>query len=343
MDITHCIQAILSKAGNHIHGRDSEDSELTYSSIVEWKQVCGLLSVPPGGATVDDGNDENVNNKSKNELATQDENSQPKNINDVDNNNKSKSTGENNNVHDNNTTSSEPPNRKEWYQTGYEYWEDESNCPATVDGVLGGFASLSQHDLMGSKKFLMDLKSEIRPELKFGREENGGAMTRACECGAGIGRVTKGLLLPLGLSQCDLIEPSPRLLSSAPAYLGDTYSSQCRFFCTGLQDFEPRPNTYDIIWIQWVIGYLTDDDLVEFLKRCALALKSGGGVVVIKDNTCEEEAFIVDRDDASVVRSLPYVLGLVELAGMRVVYQRYQEGFPESIFPVPIIALKPKT
>lgn len=65
--------------------------------------------------------------------------------------------------------------------------------------------------------------------------------------------------------------------------------------------------------------------------------------MVIKDNTCEEEAFIVDRDDASVVRSLPYVLGLVELAGMRVVYQRYQEGFPESIFPVPMIALEPKT
>ncbi len=186
IDITHRVQAILFKAGNHIHGRDSEESELTYSSIVEWKQVSGLLTVPMAGATVNDDYDDD-NDKPKKELDTRLENSET-NINcDVDRNSKSRSRSEckceSNHVHDNNTRSSEPPNRKEWYQTGYNYWEDESNCPATVDGVLGGFASISQKDLQGSEKFLMDLKSEIRPELKFERE--GGATTRACECGAG--------------------------------------------------------------------------------------------------------------------------------------------------------------
>jgi protein N-terminal methyltransferase len=98
---------------------------------------------------------------------------------------------------------------------------------------------------------------------------------------------------------------------------------------------------YDIIWIQWVIGYLTDDDLVDFLKRCALSLRRGG-VVIVKDNTCEQEAFIVDRDDGSSTRSLPYILAIAELAGYRVVYLRFQEDFPSSIFPVPIIALEPR-
>lgn len=157
----------------------------------------------------------------------------------------------------------------------------------------------------------------------------------------GIGRVSKGLLLPIGITQCDLVEPSPRLISSAPEYMGDRYSAKCRFFCMGLQDFEPKPQSYDIIWIQWVIGYLTDDDLVAFFKRCAVGLRKGG-VVVIKDNTCEADAFIVDKDDASATRSLPYILALVELAGMRVVYQQYQEGFPDTIFPVPMLALEPK-
>lgn len=159
-------------------------------------------------------------------------------------------------------------------------------------------------------------------------------------CMIGIGRVTKGLLLPLGVTHCDLVEPSPRLISSAPDYLGDN-SAKCRYFCKGLQDFEPKEHTYDIIWIQWVIGYLTDDDLVDFLKRCAVALRRGG-VVVIKDNTCEQEAFIVDRDDASSTRSFPYILAIAELAGLRVVYQRFQEDFPTNIFPVPIIALEPR-
>ena len=90
-----------------------------------------------------------------------------------------------------------------------------------------------------------------------------------------------------------------------------------------------------------MIGYLTDDDLVSFLKRCVVGLREGG-VVVIKDNTCESEAFIVDRDDASSTRSCPYILAIAELAGLRVVYQRIQEDFPQSIFPVPIIALEPK-
>jgi len=137
------------------------------------------------------------------------------------------------------------------------------------------------------------------------------------------------------------VEPSPRLISSAPDYLGDQYSSKCRYFCKGLQDFEPKEDSYDIIWIQWVIGYLTDDDLVDFLKRCSVGLRKGG-VLALKDNTCEQEAFIIDRDDASSTRSLPYILAIAELAGFRVVYQEFQEDFPDNIFPVPIIALEPK-
>jgi hypothetical protein len=43
-------------------------------------------------------------------------------------------------------------------------------------------------------------------------------LDRVADCGAGIGRVTKNLLLP----RCrvvDLVEQSPRLLAAAPAYL----------------------------------------------------------------------------------------------------------------------------
>jgi hypothetical protein len=85
--------------------------------------------------------------------------------------------------------------RQQWYKTGFDYWEDESNCPATVDGVLGGFACLSKTDLDGSSDFMTYLKSTIRPELKLTEEDNGGNPTRACECGAGkcgiIGHITQ--------------------------------------------------------------------------------------------------------------------------------------------------------
>jgi protein N-terminal methyltransferase len=162
----------------------------------------------------------------------------------------------------------------------------------------------------------------------------------ACECGAGIGRVSRGLLLPLGVPRCDLVESSEKLLSQAPAFIGDPESSRCRFLCQGLQEWTPLPNTYSIIWIQWVLCYLTDDDIVAFLKRCGKALIAHG-VIVLKENTCEGgETFVLDKDDASVTRSLPYWLQLIEDSGLRLIQQEMQRNFPEELFPVPMLALE---
>ena len=30
------------------------------------------------------------------------------------------------------------------------------------------------------------------------------------------------------------------------------------YFAVGLQDFHPEEGRYDVIWIQWVMGHLTD-------------------------------------------------------------------------------------
>ncbi len=54
------------------------------------------------------------------------------------------------------------------------------------------------------------------------------------------------------------------------------------FYCSGMQDFN-FTETYDVIWIQWVIGHLHDADLVNFLLKCKSAL-SPGGLICIKDN-----------------------------------------------------------
>jgi len=121
----------------------------------------------------------------------------------------------------------------------------------------------------------------------------------------------------------------------------------------GLQDFNPAPETYDVVWIQWVIGYLTDLDLVQYFRRMALSLRKPDGFIVLKDNVCADGAFIVDRDDSSLTRSLPYLMELVKESGLRVVKQssgemgnkngemlKIQDDFPDNIFPVPMIALE---
>ncbi len=111
-----------------------------------------------------------------------------------------------------------------WYCQSSDFYED--NCPTTVDGVLGNLGWLSDDDLQGSRHFIDQL--QIQQVLKDGV---------ACECGAGIGRVTKGLLLDL-CRRCDMVESSSRLLSAAPDYIGDE-SYRCRFFCSELQMWQP--------------------------------------------------------------------------------------------------------
>jgi len=225
--------------------------------------------------------------------------------------------------------------QQDWYGAALAYWDDTE---ATVDGMLGGFAALSPSDLAASRRFLQHLRDTIRPGLNF---------EVSCECGAGIGRVTKGLFLPLNFTRCDIVEASTELISQSPDFIGDP-ASRCKFYCTGLQEFEPKPSTYDVVWVQWCIGYLTDFDCVRFLSRMGNTLKSGG-VIVIKDNTSNESAFVLDRVDSSVTRSLDYLLALADIAGLRVVCQKMQgedghhdEKFPDIIFPVPMIALEPK-
>lgn len=43
-------------------------------------------------------------------------------------------------------------------------------------------------------------------------------------------------------------------LTKAKSYLGEEGRRVRNYFCCGLQDFSPEPNSYDVIWIQWVIG-----------------------------------------------------------------------------------------
>ncbi|GFH61700.1 hypothetical protein CTEN210_18176 [Chaetoceros tenuissimus] len=233
---------------------------------------------------------------------------------------------------------------EKWYNKSHLYWETEENVQATIDGMLGGFEHLSERDLAASKIFLENL-IQASPEMSKRRHEN---QLSSCECGAGIGRVSKGLFLPFGMQRCDLVETSPRLMQAAPTYIGEEEATKCNFICQGLQEFNPEPNTYDIVWIQWCIAYLTDWDLVNFLYRMGKSLKKGG-VIVMKDNTCNELAFDSDKTDGDITRSYQYIRALIEEAGLRIVTNqdkkemvRWQDDFPDEIWPVPMIAITTK-
>ncbi|GMI22142.1 hypothetical protein TeGR_g9132 [Tetraparma gracilis] len=219
-----------------------------------------------------------------------------------------------------------------WYSAAAAYWENEANCATDINGMLGGFAQLSPPDVRGSASFLARLREKGALPAPLGP---------VADIGAGIGRVTRDLLLPFGFPRVDLVEVSPRLSQASPDFVGEG-AGRCRFFNVGMQDFEPRQEHYSCIWIQWVIGHLEDVDCVAFLSRCLRGL-SQGGLLCVKDNTCTGTTFIVDTDDSSVTRSQAYLEKLFDLAGAEIVEKEIQTGFPEEIYPVPMYALRVKS
>ncbi|XP_075041181.1 N-terminal Xaa-Pro-Lys N-methyltransferase 1 isoform X1 [Mixophyes fleayi] len=213
----------------------------------------------------------------------------------------------------------------QFYCKAKKYWK---NVPATVDGMLGGYGHISSIDINGSKKFLQRF-------LRDGPLKTGNS--HALDCGAGIGRITKRLLLPL-FKTVDMVDVTDEFLSKAKSYLGEDGKRIGDYYCCGLQDFAPKPSHYDVIWIQWVIGHLTDSDLVEFLKRCKVGLRPNG-IVVIKDNMAQE-GVIMDDVDSSICRDMDVVRRLIRQAGFAVLAQEKQENFPDEIYHVFSIAIR---
>lgn len=212
-----------------------------------------------------------------------------------------------------------------FYEDAVQYW---SQVPATVDGMLGGYGFISKVDIQGSNMFLKQLfKLEIPPG-------NG----RALDCGAGIGRITKNLLLN-HFQKVDLVEQNPVFVEQARASL-ESHENMGTFFCAGLQDFTPEPSKYDVIWCQWVLGHLTDSDLIAFLHGCILGLKENG-VILIKENTTTSGKLDEDRTDSSVTRPLDVLCALIQKAGLQCVKQKRQENFPRGLYPVYMIATRP--
>jgi protein N-terminal methyltransferase len=156
-----------------------------------------------------------------------------------------------------------------------------------------------------------------------------------------IGRITKGLLLEVA-DAVDVIEPVAKFVAPLQEVTGVR-----NVFNVGLEDWRPAEETlYDLIWVQWCVGYLTDEQFVAFLKRCRAALNPNGGIMVVKENLSTSGSDALDAVDGSVARVDSSFLSLFDEAGWRIVRTETQKGFvsrlPKKLLPVRSYALKPK-
>ncbi|XP_023955265.1 alpha N-terminal protein methyltransferase 1 [Bicyclus anynana] len=211
------------------------------------------------------------------------------------------------------------------YKKASEYWAE---IPATLDGVLGGFGFISDIDIDGSKLFLQSLLSS----------NNAPATGTALDCGAGIGRITKYLLAPT-FDTVDAIEPDGKFIETIMNFVGEYKVKIDKLYQTSLQMFVPEKK-YDVIWNQWVLGYLKDKDLVSYLLCCRNAL-SQNGVLIVKENVTSSGKIEEDETDSSITRPLKKYLQIFKQAKLKRIKQCKQTNFPTGIYPVYMFALIP--
>lgn len=97
--------------------------------------------------------------------------------------------------------------------------------------------------------------------------------------------------------EVDIIEPTVKFTDAIEAR--DRVRT---VFNVGLEEWKPGGETrYDLVWVQWCVGHLTDDQLVEFLKRCQSVLNAGG-FIVLKENLSTSGVDLFDDLDSSVTR-----------------------------------------
>ncbi|KAJ7964010.1 Alpha N-terminal protein methyltransferase 1 [Quillaja saponaria] len=222
--------------------------------------------------------------------------------------------------------------KTDWYRRGVGYWE---GVEASVDGVLGGFGHVNEADVSASEAFIKTLLSELFPSDARDSQRQ----LVALDCGSGIGRVTKNLLIRY-FNEVDLLEPVSHFLEAARESLTPGYHDKhqaTNFFCMPLQEFTPEKGRYDVIWVQWCIGHLTDDDFVSFFMRAKAGLKPGG-FFVLKENTART-GFVLDNEDRSITRSDLYFKELFSRCGLHLYKSKDQRGFPEELFAVKMYAL----
>jgi protein N-terminal methyltransferase len=216
------------------------------------------------------------------------------------------------------------------------YW---NSCDPSVTGMLGGFPQVSRIDLQQSTTFLAKLRraSKLHPTSK--------PLSRIVDCGAGIGRITLGLLSKVS-DVTDIVEPVEKFTKQISE--GDEFKALRdqgkigTIYNVGLEAWEPE-HTYDIIWIQWCLGQCTDTQVNALFTRAQKHL-SPGGWIVLKENLSNHQfgEDVYDETDSSVTRTDEKFRLLFKEAGLKIVATELQRGFPKDLYPVRIYAAQPE-
>jgi len=162
-------------------------------------------------------------------------------------------------------------NKAAWYEANKEWWVGGYGGSTDSAAMIGD--DEGAQDGEEGLRFLDSLLA-ARPQLR---------PRHAIDAGAGVGRVTRDVLLKR-FETVHLIEADSGWSKRSKVYLGKKRAARCTFTCARLECLPTLDaESTDVVWIQWTLQYLTDRDAVIALQALAGTLRRHG-VLVIKEN-----------------------------------------------------------
>jgi AdoMet dependent proline di-methyltransferase len=199
---------------------------------------------------------------------------------------------------------SQQTNRVAWYAANAEWWMTGGGGGKTDEDVMTGdegglqdaeegLAFLDRFLLLRSSSSSAASSNAVHRTahtILSNSSSSSSSSSRAVDVGAGVGRITKHILLKR-YNHVYLVEGDSGWSKRSRVYLGKKRAGRCTFDCRRLENLQPRDILTwtgeagaDLIWLQWTLQYLTDTDAVAALKNLAAGLVVRTGILILKEN-----------------------------------------------------------
>ena len=225
----------------------------------------------------------------------------------------------------------EEKSKEDWYKKREEHW---SSKEPTLLSVLGGFENSHLPDVKCSCELLngLILTKQLNPRI-------------ALDCGAGIGRVTEYVLCNF-FKEIDLVEKDKKFIDKCKIKFSSNDKIK-NIYMSPLENFKFEKK-YDLIWVQWCLENLEDEDLDPFLNKCYNNLKDEG-IIIVKENLYnfeegknEKNEFTYSDLDFSKQRPDAFYINLFLKNKFKIKLHFLNPNWPEDMLPLCVYVLSKK-
>jgi len=229
----------------------------------------------------------------------------------------------------------ESKSKTDWYEIRKKHWESKE---ATLKSVLGGWEETHLPDIKCSNELIngLILTNQLNPEY-------------ALDCGAGIGRVTNNVLINF-FNNIDMFEKNEKFVEKCKEMFKNIPKIK-NIYLSSLEQFDFK-HKYDLIWIQWCLENLEDEDLIPFLKKCKDNLCENGKIIVkenyyffdnSEDNNDKNLHYInyeYSKEDFSKQRLDSFYINLFINMGFKIINHFINPNWPNKIMPLIVYVLE---